>query len=74
MSQGGQLLTPKYDTGTGQCWVGDPDDGVDLVTATTNPLTGGIGFNGVIVDMDETPDDTNTAAYPVGTLFISPEA
>jgi len=41
------------------------------VTATTN-LTGGIGFNGTIVDMAVTPDDTNTAAYPVGTLFISP--
>lgn len=42
------------------------------VTAQTNPVTGGIGFNGTIVDMDETPDDENTEDYPVGTLFISP--
>lgn len=42
------------------------------VTAVTDPVTGGIGFNGQIVDMDETPDETNTADYPVGTLFISP--
>lgn len=44
---------------------------VGLVRASQT-LTGGIGFNGVIVDMDETPDDDNTDDYPVGTLFISP--
>lgn len=42
------------------------------VTATTDSVTGGIGINGTIVDMAVTPDDTNTASYPVGTLFISP--
>jgi hypothetical protein len=45
---------------------------VGVVTSQTDPVTGGIGFNGVIVDMDETPDDTNTAALAVGTLIISP--
>jgi len=39
-----------------------------------NSVTGGMGFTGLIVDMGEAPDDTNTVAYPVGTLFISPEA
>lgn len=42
-----------------------------FVTAERS-VTGGIGFNGVIVDMDETPDDDNTAALAVGTLIISP--
>lgn len=42
------------------------------VMAEIDPVTGGIGFNGTIVDMDETPDETNTEDYPVGTLFISP--
>lgn len=38
MTQGAQLLTPKYDTGTGQCFVGDSDDGINLVVAETNPV------------------------------------
>lgn len=42
-----------------------------FVTAQQS-VTGGMGFNGQIVDMDETPDETNTEDYPVGTLFISP--
>ena len=42
-----------------------------LVTAQTNPLTGGVELSGLIVSMGETPDDTNTADYPVGTLFVS---
>lgn len=46
--------------------------GEQPVTARTNPVTGGMGFNGQIVDMDEAPDETNTEDYPVGTLFISP--
>lgn len=46
--------------------------GEQPVTARPDPVTGGIGFNGTIVDMDETPDDDNTENYPVGTLFISP--
>jgi len=45
---------------------------VGVVTSQTDPVTGGIGFNGVIVDMDETPGEENTEDYPVGTLFISP--
>jgi len=40
----------------------------------TQSAAGGVGFNGTIVDMNETPTDTNTATYPTGTLFISPEA
>ena len=42
-----------------------------LVTAQTNPITGGTELSGLIVSMGETPDDTNTADYPVGTLFVS---
>ena len=42
-----------------------------LVTAQTNPLTGGVELSGLIVSMGETPDDTNTTAYPIGTLFVS---
>lgn len=45
--------------------------GATPVTAVES-VTGGIGFNGLIVDMDETPDETNTEDYPVGTLFVSP--
>lgn len=41
------------------------------VVRAEQSVTGGIGFNGQIVDMDETPDETNTEDYPVGTLFIS---
>lgn len=44
----------------------------NVVTSSVDPVTGGIGFNGQIVDMDEAPNETNTADYPVGTLFISP--
>lgn len=43
-----------------------------IVTSVVNPVTGGMGFNGQIIDMDETPDETNTEDYPVGTMFISP--
>ena len=46
------------------------DTGVP-VTVVSNPLTGGSKLSGLIVSMGETPDDTNTADYPVGTLFVS---
>lgn len=84
--QGAFQIPVSFDTGTNKIVVGNGNDyeplslppytGADasMVVATTNPVTGGIGFNGVVVDMNETPDDTNTAGYPVGTLFISPEA
>lgn len=45
---------------------------IGMPVTAVESVTGGIGFNGTIVDMDETPDDDNTEDYPVGTLFISP--
>lgn len=45
---------------------------IGMPVTAVESVTGGIGFNGQIVDMDETPDETNTEDYPVGTLFISP--
>lgn len=55
MSQGGQLLTPKYDTGTGACWVGDPDDNINLVVAETNAVTGGIRIEKGAITMQSAP-------------------
>ena len=49
----------------------DQAGGYSPVAAQTNPLTGGTELSGLIVSMGETPDDTNTADYPVGTLFVS---
>ena len=43
----------------------------DLVVSKRNHLTGGVELSGLIVSMGETPDDTNTTAYPIGTLFVS---
>lgn len=59
---------------TKSSYISDGTEWVAVVTATTDPVTGGMGFNGTVVDMSVTPDDTNTATYPVGTLFISPVA
>lgn len=49
---------------------GVTDTGVHVM-AVSNPITGGTELSGLIVSMGETPDDTNTADYPVGTLFVS---
>ena len=46
-------------------------DDLEPVMSKRNNLTGGSKLSGLIVSMGETPDDTNTADYPVGTLFVS---
>jgi len=43
-----------------------------FLTVESNLLTGGMGFTGTIVDMDETPDDTNTATAMVQAPHSSP--
>ena len=47
------------------------EDDLEPVMSKRNNLTGGSKLSGLIVSMGETPDDTNTADYPVGTLFVS---
>ena len=47
------------------------EDDLEPVMSKRNNLTGGTELSGLIVSMGETPDDTNTADYPVGTLFVS---
>ena len=46
--------------------------GLDSVRAITNPLTGGVELNGVIVTMPSTPTVGTTADLAVGTLILSP--
>ena len=47
------------------------EDDLEPVMSKRNNLTGGSKLSGLIVSMGETPDDTNTTAYPIGTLFVS---
>ena len=65
MAQGGQILTPKFDTGTGKLFVGDGNDYPDIVNFNqvdglvgykSDPLSGGIGISAgdeVLLDADE---------------------
>ncbi|WP_333858626.1 hypothetical protein [Denitromonas sp.] len=47
------------------------DTGVHVM-AVSNPITGGVELNGVIVTMPSTPTVGTTADLAVGTLILSP--
>ena len=64
MAQGAQLITPKYDTGTGKLIIGDGNDfqsigippyvsGQEAEMVTYNPSTGGMSAGGEQIPMVE---------------------